>query len=184
MDYSQKWWWLNDNSRAFLARGYLAEGQGAEERVEAIAKRAEAILGKEGFAEKFIDYMSRGWISLSSPVWANFGTDRGLPISCFGSYMADDMGSILYTHAEASMMSKYGGGTSGYFGALRARGVAIGENGASNGPVTFMQLFEKMVDVVSQGKVRRGSFSPYLPIEHPDILEFLDIGTEGIQFKP
>lgn len=179
MDYSQKWWWLNDNSRAFLARGYLAEGQGAEERVEAIAKRAEAILGKEGFAEKFIDYMSRGWISLSSPVWANFGTDRGLPISCFGSYMADDMGSILYTHAEASMMSKYGGGTSGYFGALRARGVAIGENGASNGPVTFMQLFEKMVDVVSQGKVRRGSFSPYLPIEHPDILEFLDIGTEG-----
>lgn len=175
----EPWYWLNENSRAFLARGYLTEGQSAEDRIRVIGETAEKILKKEGFADKFVDYMSKGWISLASPVWANFGTDRGLPISCFGSYIADDMGSILYTHAEASMMSKYGGGTSGYFGALRPRGATIGDNGSSNGPVTFMQLFETMVDVVSQGKVRRGSFSPYLPIEHPDILEFLDIGTEG-----
>jgi ribonucleoside-diphosphate reductase alpha chain len=123
--------------------------------------------------------MSRGWISLASPVWSNFGVPRGLPISCFGSYLPDDMAGILYTHAEVGMMSKYGGGTSGYFGALRSRGSSITNNGHSSGPVHFMQLFETMVDVVSQGKVRRGSFSPYLPIEHPDIMEFLDIGTEG-----
>lgn len=175
----EPWYWLNDNSRAFLSRGYLTEGQTPEDRTKVIGDTAEKILKKEGFSEKFQEYMSKGWISLASPVWANFGTNRGLPISCFGSYLDDDMANILFTHAEASMMSKYGGGTSGYFGALRERGAPIGDNGTSNGPVTFMQLFEKMVDVVSQGKVRRGSFSPYLPIEHPDALEFLDIGTEG-----
>lgn len=182
MDNSQMkepWYWLNENSRNFLGRGYLAEGQAAEERIRYIADYAEKILNKPGFGDKFYEYMSKGWISLASPVWANFGVDRGLPISCFGSYLPDDMAGILLTHAEASMMSKYGGGTSGYFGALRHRGAPIGDNGASNGPVTFMQLFEKMVDVVSQGKVRRGSFSPYLPVEHPDIMEFLDIGSEG-----
>lgn len=173
------WYWLNENSRLFLGRGYLAGGQSAEERIRFVADYAEKLLNKPGFADKFYDYMSKGWISLASPVWANFGTKRGLPISCFGSYLPDDMAGILLTHAEASMMSKYGGGTSGYFGALRPRGAPIGDNGASNGPVTFMQLFEKMVDVVSQGKVRRGSFSPYLPVEHADISEFLDIGTEG-----
>lgn len=176
---TEPWYWLNENSRAFLARGYLGEEQTAEERIRYIADYAEKILKKDGFGDKFYEYMSKGWISLASPVWANFGLDRGLPISCFGSYLADDMAGIVYTHAEASMMSKYGGGTSGYFGALRGRGAPIGDNGFSNGPVTFMQLFEKMVDVVSQGKVRRGSFSPYLPLEHPDAMEFLDIGTEG-----
>ncbi len=179
----EPWYWLNENSRSFLARGYLSEGQTAEERVRVIGDTAERILKKPGFSDKIVEYVGKGWISFASPVWANFGTDRGLPISCFGSYLPDDMAGILYTHAEASMMSKYGGGTSGYFGDLRPRGAAIGQNGSSNGPVTFMQLFEKMVDVVSQGKVRRGSrrgsFSPYLPVEHPDILEFLDIGTEG-----
>ncbi len=175
----EKWYWLNDNSRAFLRRGYLEEGQTPEERIKIIAKRAEELLGEKGFADKFVDYMSRGWISLSTPVWANFGAKRGLPISCFGSYLPDNMSGILYTEAEAGMMSKYGGGTSGYFGALRARGDAVSAGGASSGPVHFMQLFESIIDVISQGKVRRGSFSPYLPVEHQDIMEFLDIGTEG-----
>lgn len=174
----EPWYWLNENSRSFLDRGYL-EGQKPEDRVRAVGERAEAILGEKGFADKFVDYMSRGWISLSTPVWANFGAKRGLPISCFGSYLPDHMSGILYTQAEAGMMSKYGGGTSGYFGALRARGKSIRDGGSSSGPVHFMQLFEAIIDVVSQGKVRRGSFSPYLPVEHTDIMEFLDIGTEG-----
>lgn len=89
------------------------------------------------------------------------------------------MGDILYAQAEAWMMSKYGGGTSGFFGALRPRGSAIKNNGQSSGAVHFMELFETIIDVVSQGNVRRWSFAPYLPIEHPDILEFLEIGTEG-----
>jgi ribonucleoside-diphosphate reductase alpha chain len=89
------------------------------------------------------------------------------------------MGSILYTSAEVGMMSKFGGGCSGYFGDLRGRGSSISDNGQSSGSVHFMQLFETLVDVVSQGSVRRGHFSPYLPVEHADIMEFLDIGTEG-----
>ena len=176
----ESWYWLNENSRAFLSRGYLSPGQTPEERIEVIAKAAEQYLGREGFAEKFIEYMSKGWISLSSPVWSNFGIPKGLPISCFGSYVSDNMGSILHTHGEVGMMSKYGGGCSGYFGDLRARGAEIAsDNGHSSGSVHFMQLFETLVDVVSQGSVRRGHFSPYLPAEHADIMEFLDIGTEG-----
>src|SRR3990167_5211485 len=171
--------WLNEHSRAFLAKGYLAKGDTPENRISFIAKRAEEILKKPGFAERFEKYMAEGYFSLSSPVWSNLGLKKGLPISCFGSYIPDDMAHILYTQAEAGMMSKYGGGTSGYFGALRGRGASITDNGISSGSVHFMQLFEGIVNVVSQGSVRRGHFSPYLPVEHPDIMEFLDIGTEG-----
>lgn len=123
--------------------------------------------------------MAAGYFSLSSPVWSNFGKKRGLPISCFGSHVADDMGDILFSQSEVGMMSKLGGGTSGYFGKLRKRGADVKNNGSSSGSVHIMQLFEKMVDVVSQGSVRRGRFSPYLPVDHPDIKEFLEIGTEG-----
>jgi ribonucleoside-diphosphate reductase alpha chain len=171
--------WLNDYSRSFLARGYLTEGVTPEERIRFIADRAEGILGIEGFADKFYGYMERGFYSLSTPIWANFGLKKGLPISCFSSHLEDSMASILYTQAEVGMMSKYGGGTAGYFGALRSRGASITDNGISSGAVHFMRLFETMVNVVSQGSTRRGHFSPYLPVEHADIDEFLDIGTEG-----
>lgn len=171
--------WLTENSRKFLSGGYLTEGQSAEDRIRQIADRAEDILGIEGFADKFYGYMEEGYYSLASPVWSNFGRERGLPISCYGSSMEDDIGDILFTEAEVGMMSKLGGGTSGYFGHLRHRGAPIKNSGHSSGAVHFMQLFETMVDVVSQGSVRRGRFAPYLPIEHPDASEFLDIGSEG-----
>ena len=171
--------WLNDNSRKFLGAGYLIEGVSAEERIREVAERAEKILEMPGFADKFYNYMSHGFYSLASPVWSNFGKERGLPISCFGSHVDDDMGNILYTQSEVGMMSKLGGGTSGYFGKIRHRGAAVKNNGEASGAVHIMQLFESMVDVVSQGSVRRGRFSPYLPVSHPDIKEFLEIGTEG-----
>ena len=171
--------WLTDHSRNFLAAGYLTPGLTPEKRIREIANRAEDILGISGYADKFYNYMSQGFFSLASPVWSNFGKERGLPISCFGSNVSDDMGNILYTQSEVGMMSKLGGGTSGYFGNIRHRGSAVKNNGEASGSVHIMQLFETMVDVVSQGSVRRGRFSPYLPVEHNDILEFLDIGTEG-----
>ncbi|KAF6620593.1 ribonucleoside-diphosphate reductase subunit alpha [Paenibacillus sp. EKM102P] len=171
--------WLNENSKSFLSRGYLTEGVTAEKRIRTIADTAEKILNIKGFADKFYDYMEKGYYSLSSPVWANFGIDKGLPISCFGSYLSDNMGDILYTTSEVGMMSKFGGGTSGYFGELRHRGAPIKDNGESSGAVHFMKLFESTMDVVSQGSTRRGRFAPYLPIDHPDIEEFLKIGTEG-----
>ncbi|MEC7782136.1 MULTISPECIES: ribonucleoside-diphosphate reductase subunit alpha [Leeuwenhoekiella] len=171
--------WLTEHSRSFLAAGYLSEGVSAEERIREIADRAEEILEMPGFSDKFYKYMGEGYFSLASPVWSNFGKKRGLPISCFGSHIDDDMGNILYTQSEVGMMSKLGGGTSGYFGKIRHRGAAVKNNGYASGAVHIMQLFDKMVDVVSQGSVRRGRFSPYLPISHPDIKEFLEIGTEG-----
>lgn len=175
----EDFYWLTDNSRLFLSRGYLGEGQTAENRLREIAEKAEGILGIEGFANKFYDYLGKGYYSLSTPVWTNFGNQRGLPISCFGSNIPDDMGGILYAASEVGMMSKYGGGTSGYFGKLRERGATIANNGQSSGAVHFMKLFEQMTDTVSQGSARRGRFAAYLPIDHPDIDEFLEIGVEG-----
>ncbi len=146
----EKYYWLNENSREFLDSGYLIGGQSAEDRIRYIAEYAEKILGIKGFADKFEEYMSRGFYSLSTPVWVNYGLDRGLPISCFGSYIEDDMASILYNHAEVGMMSKYGGGTSAYFGNLRPRGAEIRNNGKSSGAVHFMELFDKITEVISQ----------------------------------
>jgi len=175
----EKYYWLNDDSRKFLKRGYLTGDQTPEERITYIAKTAESDLKKAGFAEKFEEYMSYGWYSLSSPIWANYGMERGLPISCFGSYVDDTLESILTKQAEVGMMTKMGGGTSAYFGDIRKRGANIGTGGKSNGPVHFMELFESVTNVVSQSNVRRGSFAAYMPIDHADILEFLQIRSDG-----
>ena len=175
----EKFYWLNKDSRLTLERGYLSEGETPEGRIQDIADKAEELLGIEGFSDKFYDYMSRGFYSLSSPVWSNFGKSRGFSISCFGSYLPDSVAEILDVNSEVGMMSKLGGGTSGYFGNVRPRGAAITGNGESSGSVHFMQMFDKTTDTISQGGVRRGKFTPYLPIDHGDIDEFLEIGTEG-----
>lgn len=175
--------WITDESKVFLSRGYLSAGEDPLDRVRAIAEKAEHLLGIEGFADKFYDYMGRGWYSLSSPVWANYAKKRGLPVSCFGSNIGDNIESILFTQTEVGEMSKMGGGTSGYFGNIRGRGKAVTDNGLAPGAVHFMNLFQSVVDNISQGSTRRGRFSPYLPIEHPDIEEFLEIGTEGFPIQ-
>jgi ribonucleoside-diphosphate reductase alpha chain len=177
--HEEPFYWLNEDSRAFLNEGYLLEGVTAEERVREIGERAEEILDDDGFADKFYDYMSRGFYSLASPVWSNFGLDRGLPISCFGSYIEDNMESILYTQAEVGEMTKLGGGTSGYFGEIRPRGSPITNNGKSNGSYSFTELFDTIINVVSQGETRRGQFAGYIDIEHDDLDEWLNIKTEG-----
>lgn len=203
------YYWLNDDSRKFLERGYLLAGETAEQRIRDIGDAAERWLKIEyysknidvewwysvesqvarleylktgvfpdiiaNFSDKFVDYMARGFYSLSSPIWSNFGRDRGLPISCFGSDIPDTMEGILGKLSEIGMMTKMGGGTSANFGNLRGRGTPISSGGESTGSVHFMDLFETLMNVVSQGNVRRGSFAAYLPIDHPDILEFLQI---------
>ncbi len=172
--------WLNANSRQFLAKDYLENGQSPEQRIEIVFNTAEKILNKKGYASKAMDYFSRGWFSLSTPIWVNFGNDRGLPISCFGSYIEDDSASICYTQSEISMMSKHGGGTAAKFN-LRGRGFPIkgGRNGKTGGAVHFMQCFNTNINVFSQGATRRGSFAAYLDIDHPDIMEFLTIKSEA-----
>jgi ribonucleoside-diphosphate reductase alpha chain len=171
--------WLNSHSRLFLERGYLEEGMTPELRVRQIAENAERILGINGYADKFEKYVSLGYYSLSTPVWINYGNKRGLPVSCFNSHISDTMTDILWKVGEVGIMSKMGGGTSGYFGDLRKRGAKISSGGESSGAAHFMELFDKVSDVVSQGSARRGSFAAYLPVDHPDIEEFLMIRSEG-----
>ena len=171
--------WLNDYSQQFLSKDYLLPDQTVEQRLKIIGDAAEKILGISGYSEKLQNYIANGWISLSTPVWTNFGTDRGLPISCFGSYIDDSVESILGTVAEIGTMSKYGGGTSGYFGKLRGRGAKITNNGASNGSKSFLELFQSCAHSMNQGSVRRGYFSAYQDIDHPDFQEWLNIRSEG-----
>lgn len=176
MEY-KKYYWLNDESRLFLSRGYITETP--EQRIKDIANTAEKILGIEGFAQKFEDYMARGFYSMSTPVWINFGKQKGLPISCYGSNIDDNLDSILNAAREIGMMSKYGGGTSAYLGNIRPRGTDISTGGKADGPVHYARMYDTTVDVCKQSEARRGACAVYLPVEHDDILEFLEIGTEG-----
>ena len=171
--------WLTEDSRLFLQRGYLLDGTTPEARIRAIAAHAGNILQDDTFAERFHHYMARGYYSLSSPIWSNFGLSRGLPISCFGSYIGDSIYDIMRTTAEVGMMSKIGGGTSAYFGDIRPRGSAISNNGKSDGSFNFSKLFDTIIDVISQGTSRKGQFAGYIDIDHGDIDEWLDIHTEG-----
>jgi ribonucleoside-diphosphate reductase alpha chain len=173
----ERYYWLNENSRTFLSRGYLSEPP--EQRIREIAEVAEKLLGIEGFADKFEDYMAKGFYSLSTPVWINFGKDKGLPISCYGTNVEDNMYSILHASLEIGMMSKYGGGTSAYLGSIRPRGTKIATGGTADGPVHYARLYDTTVDVSKQSEARRGACAVWLPVDHTDILEFLDIGTEG-----
>ena len=172
-------YWLNDDSRKFLERGYLLPGETPEQRIEDIAYKAQEYLGIDGWADKFISYMHRGFYSLSSPIWSNFGRDRGLPISCFGSYIPDDMEKILGKVAEVGTMSKVGGGTSAYFGDVRPRGAEISTGGTSTGVHHQLTVFDALTNYISQSNVRRGSFAAYIPIDHGDIEEFLGIRGDG-----
>ncbi len=186
----KKYWWLNEESEQVLNRGYLLRGetvQGAVDRVTAAAAKNLVMQLDERFDveeytnyhEKFKELVERGWMSLSSPVWSNMGTKRGLPISCFNVHVPDSIECITHKLGEVIMQTKIGGGTSGYFGELRGRGAAITDNGESSGAVSFMQLFNTSMNVVSQGSTRRGSFAAYLDIDHPDIEEFLQIKDIG-----
>ena len=151
----KKFDWLNEDSRTFLSRGYLTDNEKPEDRIRDIADKAEWYLKDmattkarkskyDGFADKFYDYMSKGYYSLASPIWANYGNDRGLPVSCFGSFIDDSMQAILFGHAENGMLMKNGGGTSGYFGAVRGRGAPIRDSGDSSGSVHFMQMYDTL----------------------------------------
>lgn len=169
--------WLNEHSMTFLKRDYLLEGQSFADRLTIILDTFKKYQSDDKVL-KFLEYFQNGWYSLSTPVWTNYGTERGLPISCFGTYIGDSMEEILYSFAEIGMMSKYGGGTSGYFD-LRGRGTSIKQNGTSGGPYEFEKIFDVGSRVISQGATRRGAFASYLDADHSDILEHLAIKTPG-----
>lgn len=172
-------WWYNDESQTILGRSYQLKGETLKDTIFRITSTAADNINQPELQEAFEELIENGWISLSSPTWANLGTERGLPISCFNSHISDSIESITDKLSEVITQTKYGGGTSGYFGELRERGAIITDNGKSSGAVSFMELFNTAMNTISQGSTRRGAFAAYLDIDHPDIEEFLKIKSIG-----
>ena len=172
----EKYWWLTEESKSMLERGYLLPNQTVEDKLNSICKHAASFYkDEEGLKERFLELFERGWCSLSSPIWANFGEERGLPISCFSSFISDSMEGIYSSLYEVAMETKLGGGTSGYFGKLRPIGSPIKGGGVSSGLMSFVELFDTTTKVVSQAGVRRGAFAAYVDIDHPEIEKFLTV---------
>ncbi|MGL4674197.1 MAG: ribonucleoside-diphosphate reductase subunit alpha, partial [Wohlfahrtiimonas sp.] len=161
----EKLWWLNSESEQILNRGYLLKGETVKGAIYRITKAAADHLKRPELQSQFEEIIERGWMSLSSPIWANMGTERGLPISCFNVSLPDKIEGITHKLGEVIMQTKIGGGTSGYFGHLRERGSAVTDNGKSSGAVSFMKLFDTAMETISQGGVRRGAFAAYLDID-------------------
>lgn len=180
------WYWVTDNTREFMSKGYLT-GQSVEERVAEICHTfylsmidmGLSIEQSTDYANKLYHYASWGWNSFATPVWTNYGNTRGLPISCFNSDVEDSMERILYAGSEVGMLTKLGGGTSAYLGKLRPRGSIITNNGTSDGAAHFAGLFNDIVKRARQGESRRGYLAAYLDAEHKDVMEFLDIGSDN-----
>ena len=172
----EKYWWINDESQSMLERGYLVEDQTVEDKLKIICKYAASFYKDEDdLKERFLEIFERGWASLSSPIWANFGEERGLPISCFNTLIPDSMDGIYTSLHEVAMETKLGGGTSGYFGKLRGLGTPVKGGGISSGAMSFVELFDSTTKIVSQAGVRRGAFAAYLEIDHPEIEKFLTV---------
>jgi ribonucleoside-diphosphate reductase alpha chain len=173
-----------ERSLITLEGGYLLEGETPKKAIERMAKRVAEIIPSQVYAgdlEKAVfKHIWEGSICPSSPVWSNFGTERGLPISCFGSYVDDSIVGIYGTLKENAKMSQLGGGTSSYWGGVRPRGSEIsGQTGSTGGVYEFLKDFDGMISRVSQGGTRRGSHAAYLPFNHKDLDEVLDIRKVG-----
>lgn len=172
--------WLNEDSLTFLKRGYISENENVSDRIKFIAETAFKKYRKDSKrVEEFENMLNKGWISLSSPIWSNYGTDKGLPISCTGCYVPDTVDGIIESIAEVCKMTQLGSGTSEYIGALRPRGSKISKGGKSDGAISFSKMFNTSMRVFQQGGTRRGASAVYMDIEHGDIEEFLAIQQEG-----
>lgn len=168
-------WWLNEESKLMLERGYLLPNQTVEEKLKLICNYASKILKRPDLEDRFYNIFSRGWASLSSPIWANFGEGRGLPISCFSSVCEDNVPHIFDTLHEVACMTQKGGGTACDFSKIRAKGSPVSGGGTASGVISFIEPFDSTIKNVSQAGVRRGGFAAYLDINHPEIMEFLRI---------
>jgi ribonucleoside-diphosphate reductase alpha chain len=173
------WYWLNDESRKFLNNGYIPKDVDIIEHFKNLGLKAEKILNKPGFADKFNGYLAKGYYLLPTPTITNFLSEKDTTVSCFGSVFPDSIQGIMDTNSEIGVMSQIGGGTSGTLHLLRPRGTKVGDGQFStSGAPSFMPILQATVGAVSQ-KNRRGHFCPTLPIEHGDIEEFLDFRSEG-----
>ena len=183
VDYSQ--WekgkdypeWMNEVSLATISKGYLLANETPKLAFRRVANRISQRLDRPDLANKFYRYMWKGWLNLASPVLSNTGTDRGLPISCFGIDTPDSIRGIGLTNAELMRLTSLGGGVGIGLSKIRGRGAKIGngEMGQSEGVVPWAKIYDSTIIATNQGAVRRGAASVNLHINHPDIHEYLNI---------
>lgn len=159
-----------------LQGGYLLPNETPLEMYERVAKAAGSYYAEsEKWSKKFFKAMWKNWLCPASPVLSNMGTSRGLPISCNSIHVGDSVDSIFNKSHELAMLSKNGAGVGIYLGDVRGRGTSIKGNGKSEGVIPWAKVYDSTVVSVSQGSTRRGAAAVYLPIDHPDVEEFIQI---------
>lgn len=158
-----------------ISNGYLLEGETPKDAYWRVATTVAKRLQKPEMASKFYDYIWRGWLNLASPVLSNTGTERGLPISCFGIDVADSIHDIGSKNLEMMLLAKHGGGVGIGINQIRPAGATIRGNGTSDGVVPFCKIFDSTILATNQGAVRRGAASVNIDIEHKDFWEWLEI---------
>ena len=158
-----------------ISKGYLLAGEKPKDAYWRVASRVAQRLNKPQLASKFFDYIWKGWLNLATPVLSNTGTDRGLPISCFGIDVADSIYDIGSKNLELMLLAKHGGGVGVGINQIRPAGSTIAGNGTSDGVIPFAKIYDSTILATNQGSVRRGAASVNLNIEHKDFEEWLEI---------
>src|SRR5210317_1956085 len=158
-----------------ISKGYLLAGEKPKDAYWRVATRVAQRLNKPQMASKFFDYIWKGWLNLATPVLSNTGTDRGLPISCFGIDVADSIYDIGAKNLELMLLAKHGGGVGIGINQIRPAGAKITGNGTSDGVVPFTKIYDSTILATNQGSVRRGAASVNLNIDHEDFEEWLEI---------
>jgi ribonucleoside-diphosphate reductase alpha chain len=167
--------YFDEVSLSTISKGYLIPGETPKKAYRRVAHAVAMRLNRPDLENKFFKYIWNGWIGLASPVLSNTGTDRGLPISCFGIDTPDSIRGIGLTNAELMRLTSYGGGVGISLSRIRGRGANITGNGRSEGVVPWAKIYDSTIIATNQGSVRRGAASVNLDINHPDIKEFLQI---------
>jgi ribonucleoside-diphosphate reductase alpha chain len=158
-----------------ISKGYLLKGETPKDAYWRVCATVARRLGKPEMASKFFDYVWKGWLNLATPVLSNTGTERGLPISCFGIDVADSIFDIGNKNLEMMLLAKHGGGVGIGINQIRPAGSQIKGNGTSDGTVPFCKIFDSTVLATNQGNVRRGAASVNIDIEHGDFWDWLEI---------
>ena len=167
--------WMDEVSLATISKGYLLPNETPKKAYRRVASAAAMRLKKPELEDKFYKMLWNGWLGLASPVFSNMGTDRGLPISCFGIDTPDSIRGISLTNAELMKLTSQGGGVGISVSRIRPRGAQISGNGKSEGVVPWCKIYDSAIIATNQGSVRRGAASVNLDINHPDIGEYLQI---------
>lgn len=165
--------WMTSEGFQIISRGYLCAGETPRDMYKRVA--AGVAKYNPSIAEKVFEYMWAGWLCGATPVLSNTGTDRGLNVSCNSLHVGDSVTSIFAKNTELAMLSKNGAGVGIYLGDIRGRGALIKGNGKSEGVIPWCKVYDTTTQVVSQGSSRRGASVVYLPIDHPDVEEFLEL---------